>query len=401
MRVDASEAAFLLSPRGSDLLRAAREVRALAPLARRAKLDAIATPDEARAALAQDALRVRAGRKTPLADRLLFTKEALEQASPCEVADDRAERFRGFASVADLGAGIGLDTIALAGRVARVIAVERDPVRAALLRHNVAAAGAAHVEVVEGDALEHPPQAEAAFLDPDRRPDARRTRDPEAFAPPASRWSELGSRYDAMLIKLAPGARDDDGPAPPSEWVSLHGEMREARGGLGAFARADGRRRAVLLPGSVRLEGRGVPWPAPRALAVGSFLLDPDPALVVAGLLGDAALAIGAAPVHPRIAYLVADAPAPFATSIRVDAITPTDAAALRRMAEEHDVGAVEVRTRGVEGGAEDWRRRIRPRGRRPAVVVITRGADDRYLACFAFSAASAAARPSGESGLT
>lgn len=396
--MDRAEADFLLSSRGRELLLAARDLRALEPLARRAKLDARARPDEARAALGQDALRVRAARKTPLADLLLFTKESLEQASPAAVSDERFEKFRPYASVADLGAGIGLDTIALARVVSRVVAVERDPVRAALLRHNVAAACATHVEVLEIDALDAPPAADAAFLDPDRRPGEKRTRDPEEFEPKGSRWSELASHYAAMLVKLAPGARIDEGPAPAFEWVSLDGEMREARAGLGAFAPTSDIRRAVILPNAIRIEGRGAEWPAPVAVRVGDWILDPDPAIVVAGLLGDAANSIGAAPIHPTIAYLVAKAPAPWATSIRVDAITSADAKDLREMAKTHDVGSVEVFTRGVGDGAEAWRRRIRPRGTRPARVVVTRGENDRYLAFFAFSAAAC---PSGESGLT
>lgn len=54
--------------------------------------------------------------------------------------------------VLDLGAGRGALTAALAGRAARVVAVERDPVWAAELR----AAGWPGVEVVEGDALRVP-----------------------------------------------------------------------------------------------------------------------------------------------------------------------------------------------------------------------------------------------------
>lgn len=391
--MDSAEAAFLVSPRGRDLLAAARELRALDPLARRTRLDMHARPHEARAALAQDALRARAARKTPLADRLLFTREALEQGSPARVADERAARFAPYATVADLGAGVGLDTIALAQAGRRVVAVERDPVRAALLAHNVAAAGLAdRVTIVEGDALADPPAADAAFLDPDRRPGDRRTREAAEFEPAPGGWSDLAARYAALLVKLAPGAQPDD-EGPPFEWVSLDGEMKEARAGFGAFARPDRRRRALLLPQGTVVEGEGVDWPPTRAVRVGDWILDPDPAIVLARLVGDAARSIGAAPVHARIAYLVADAPAAFATSLRVDAITSTDAAELRATAAAHDVGRVEVRCRGVEDGADVWRRRIRPVGSRPAAVLVTRGADDRYLSFWSFA--------SGDSGLT
>ena len=392
--MDRAEAEFLCSKRGLALLDAAREFRALDPLARRRHLDARARPEEARAVLAQDALRVRAARKTPLAERLLFTKEALEQASPSPVAEERATRFLRFETVADLGAGIGLDTIALAGARCHVVAVERDPVRATLLRFNVNEANLDdHVTVIEGDAVENPPRADAAYLDPDRRPGNRRTRDPEAFEPPPHVWSDLATHYAALLVKLAPGARPDDDGASPFEWVSLDGELRESRAGFGSFAPSDARRRAVILPGSTRFEGMGADWPIARAPQVGDLLLDPDPAIVVPGLLGDAARSIGAAPLHPRIAYLVSTAAAPWAASLRIDLIASADAKELRDIAAAHDVGEIEVKTRGVEDGAEAWRRRIRPRGTRRATVVITRGPDDRYLSLFSFA--------SGDSGLT
>jgi len=385
--MDVAEARFLRSPRGRELLERARDVRARDPLARRRALDARASPEEARAVLAQDELRARAARKTPLAERLLFTKEALEQASAAEVADERATAFTAFDRVADLGAGIGLDAIALARAGRRVVAVEKDPVRATLLRHNVEAADVGdRVEVVEGDFLAAPPAADAAFLDPDRRPSSRRTRDPEDFEPPRSAWAPLARAYAGLLAKLAPGAKPGAGPCDPFAWVSLAGEMREARAGLGSLAPTAGRRVAIVLPAGARVEGTGIAWPAPRAPRVGDLLLEPDPAVVLADLVGDAAASIGAAPLHPRIAYLLADRAAPWAEArwakaLRIDAIGSTDARELEATAAAHDVGAVEIRSRGIEDPPEAWRRRIRPRGARPATVVLTRGPDDRYLA--------------------
>ncbi len=392
--MDVAEALFLRSARGRELLERARDVRARDPLARRRALDAVASPEEARAVLAQDELRVRAARKTPLAERLLFSREALEQASAAEVADERATVFAAFARVADLGAGIGLDAIALALAGRRVVAVEKDPVRATLLRHNVEAAGVGdRIDVVEGDFVEAPPKADAAFLDPDRRPEDRRTRDPEQFEPPLSTWEPLARSYAALLVKLAPGAKPGPGPCDPFAWVSLDGEMRESRAGLGSLAPIAGGRVAIVLPAGGRVEGTGVPWPAPRAPRAGDLLLEPDPAIVLAGLVGDAAEAIGAAPIHPRIAYLLADvaarwSEARWAKAVRVDAIGSTDAHDLEATAAAHDVGAVEIRTRGVDDPPEAWRRRIRPRGTRPATVVLTRGPDDRYVALWSFASA-------------
>ena len=392
--MDSAEAAFLVSPRGRDLLAAARELRALDPLARRTRLDMHARPHEARAALAQDALRARAARKTPLADRLLFTREALEQGSPARVADERAARFAPYATVADLGAGIGLDTIALAQAGRRVVAVERDPVRAALLAHNVAAAGLAdRVTIVEGDALADPPAADAAFLDPDRRPGDRRTREAAEFEPAPGGWSDLAARYAALLVKLAPGAQPDD-EGPPFEWVSLDGEMKEARAGFGAFARPDRRRRALLLPQGTVVEGEGVDWPPTRAVRVGDWILDPDPAIVLARLVGDAARSIGAAPVHRadriprrRRARRLRDLAPRGCDHLDRCGRTPRDRRRARRRPRRGALRGASRTAPTSGGGGSD---RV---GSRPAAVLVTRGADDRYLSFWSFA--------SGDSGLT
>jgi len=409
---------FLTTDRGRDALEAAHGLRGQEPLARRAALERRGfTAPEIRAALAQDDLRVRAAAKTPLADVLLFTRDGLEQATTATVADDRARRFAPFPSVADLGAGLGLDTIALARAGPRVVAVERDPARVGILRHNVVAAGLAErVTVVEGDAVAAPPAADAAFLDPDRRPGGHRTRDPDRFEPPADAWPALAARYAALLVKLPPATLPPatpplEGGRPPAadaglEWVSLDGEMKECRRGFGALA-LPRPRRALLLPAGTVVEGEGRPWPAPRAPAVGDVLLLPDPAVVVAGLVGDAAAAADARPLHPRIAALVGPRVVPWARGLPIDAVLPADPRAIRRAFDAAGCGEIEVRTRGVEDPAETWRRRIGPpasprAGAPRGAVLVTRGPDDRYVALLSYLAgctgggAAMGARPAG-----
>jgi len=93
-----AELSALLEPLGQEALRTAVELapreedylRHFQALSRR---DA---PELARAALEVAIQRGKAAVKFPFADRLYFTREALEQASPWEVAIYRAGRFRGF-----------------------------------------------------------------------------------------------------------------------------------------------------------------------------------------------------------------------------------------------------------------------------------------------------------------
>src|SRR3990172_10903708 len=70
--------------------------------------------DLARAALEIAILRGEATSKFPFADRLYFTREALEQASSFEASAYRVERFRTSPDLADLGCSAGGDPLALA-----------------------------------------------------------------------------------------------------------------------------------------------------------------------------------------------------------------------------------------------------------------------------------------------
>jgi SAM-dependent methyltransferase len=81
-----------------------------------------------------------AAQKFSLAERLYFTREALEQASSFPVARYRAARYSGFAGVLDLGCSAGGDALALAARLP-VIGVDKDPLRLEMARANLSAAG--------------------------------------------------------------------------------------------------------------------------------------------------------------------------------------------------------------------------------------------------------------------
>ncbi|MEL7675385.1 MAG: class I SAM-dependent methyltransferase, partial [Chloroflexota bacterium] len=126
--------AFLLGPVGSGVLggladQDLSDARTLALLnALRREL----SPEQAGAALTLARLRERAASKFSRAGGMYFTPEALEQASGEIIAGWRARRFAeaGYARVADLGCGIGGDTLALAALPGvGVVGLDRDPLR--------------------------------------------------------------------------------------------------------------------------------------------------------------------------------------------------------------------------------------------------------------------------------
>src|SRR5438874_39120 len=180
---------WLLSADGQALLAEAMAAD-LAESARLQKLERLrrlATPERAAAAYETALLRRRAVAKFSCAHTMYFTREALEQASGETIATYRARRYQPYGEVADLACGIGGDALALA-QVARVTAMDRDPLRLAMAAANVRAYGLLdHVTFVQADLeREQPPAADALFFDPARRAAGRRVFALDAYQPPVA-----------------------------------------------------------------------------------------------------------------------------------------------------------------------------------------------------------------------
>ena len=387
--MDLEALTLLTSPAGRDALDAARVSRAEPPHQRVVRLRKAFGRPVSTAALQQDTLRVRAADRAPDADRMLFDALALEQASAWPVALERAHRFAelGETRVTDLGAGIGFDTLALAQAGLRVRAVERRPLRAALLRQNASALGLAdRIEVLEQDMHDVAPDGGLAFLDPDRRPEGTRTRDMRLFQPAADAWADLLSDYRAAMCKLPPVMTGHLPLMGAQEVVSLRGRVRERRVFLGAWPES-APLRALALPSRSVLEGTRRPWPAPAAPLEGHVLLDPDAAVTVAGLVGDLAQQTGLRPMHREIAYLTGEvaerAPVP-GTWLRIRRILRPRPRELNAWLADEGIGSLELRTRGVAERALDLRKKLTPKGSQSGTLVFTRTAQDDWitLAC-------------------
>src|SRR4051794_28806963 len=159
----------LLTPQGQSAVAAADgpDLTEASLLACHQRLRKQYPEDIARAAVETVRLRRKAADKFSRADRMYFTREALEQSSGEAISRYRARRFGHFKHIADLCCGIGGDLIGLSD-VAHVTAVDADPLRLAMAAENVRAYQRANgVAFVDGDVLTVPlPGVEAAFCDP-------------------------------------------------------------------------------------------------------------------------------------------------------------------------------------------------------------------------------------------
>ena len=144
--MDMSELTALLTPEGLRLLDEVGPIASAGEVAGAvSRLRAAGhSPDLVSAVVGQAHLRTKAVPKFGgFAERMLFTRAGLEQATRLGVAARHAGRMRraGITRVADLGCGIGGDSLAFAGAGLSVVAVDADEVTAAIAAYNLAPFG--------------------------------------------------------------------------------------------------------------------------------------------------------------------------------------------------------------------------------------------------------------------
>ncbi|MGV8846585.1 THUMP-like domain-containing protein [Tessaracoccus sp.] len=332
-------------------------------------------PDLAAAALTQVVLRRKARTKLPRADEMFFTPTGLEQATRHQVALWRAEQFRaaGVDEVYDLGCGIGADSMAFLEAGLGVHAVESDVDTAALASANLALLGGGPVRVTRAQDVDVPDGA-GVFLDPARRTDRGRSWRVEDFSPPWSLVLHHLARDGFCCVKMGPGLPKDIIPEQVrATWVSHHGSVVEASlwNGPGP-ARA-----AVVFPrdGSAPIH---LATKAPRELDVrdiGRFIMEPDNAVIRAGLVSEVAPGHDMWLVHDQIAYLSSDAPlmSPLVDCFEVTTVLPYDARAIRAHIKREGIGTLEIKCRGIDVDPATLRRSLRPGGAHSATLILVR----------------------------
>jgi hypothetical protein len=367
----------LLTAPGAELLDSLRD-QDLSPdtaLALGTRLRESYPPALVAAALAQHELRLAGRAKFSRALDMYFTRAGLEQASAELVARHRQARFAAAGVLADLCCGIGGDLVALAGEH-QVRAVDRDPLHLRMALLNAAAYGVdGSVRPARGDVREADlAGVDAVFIDPARRTEHRRL-GPGASEPPLEWCLGLAGRVPAVGIKAAPGiARDAVPEGWELEFVAAARDLKEAVAWSPSLAGPA--TRATILPGGHTLTPEAGP-PVPVA-APGPFLLDPNPAVTRAGLVGELARKLGAWQIDPQIAFLCTDTAVrtPFARTLQVIDSGPWNQKRLPARLRDLGVGALDIRRRGLAGDVGQLHRQLKLTGSRRATLVMTRVAD-------------------------
>lgn len=374
------------------------------------------SPEAVSFILNQAKLRTRARAKVgERADSMLLTEAGLEQATRTAVASYHAQRFvaAGIGSVADLGCGLGFDSLAFAAAGLSTVSVEIDPETAAFTDYNLRDFPASRVICDDAQALA--PQdlkddagvpVAALWLDPARREvEGKKTTsrlfDPEAFAPPFSHVLKLAATGIPLAVKMGPGLPHEVIPENcEAQWVSHGGSVVEVVLWFNALARPGIKRSALLLaPDPLQPQVlcelvSEEPESDPAETAeLADFLFEPNGAVVRSHLVADLARLTGTYLLDERIAYLTSDRPVshPALAGFRVLATMPIHEKTLKRWVKEEGIGTLTIKKRGVDISPEELRKKLlaggKKKGKKSATLILTRlgeGRDSRRVAIHA-----------------
>jgi hypothetical protein len=346
-------------------------------------------PATVAAVLTQAKLRKRGQAKFgEFADQMLFTEAGLEQASRLRVAALHAGRFRsaGISEVADLGCGIGAESMALASLGINVHAFELDEVTAAIATYNLAPFENVKVEIADVEQLDLS-KFEALFFDPARRElhgpkkaTSQRHFDPANYSPNYNFCIEK-AKTTPTGIKLGPGHDKKQIPeGTEAQWISVDGDLVEMGLWFGKVARDNVARSALLIKGDSKDEitspnSTSVSAPLGR---LGKYVYEPDNALIRSGLIAEFSEPLELTLIAPEIAYLSSDnkISSPWVKGYEVIDDLVFDRKKLKAYVRENNIGILEIKKRGSDISPEELRKQLAPKGEGAATLIVTRVGD-------------------------
>ncbi|ABB24905.1 THUMP-like domain-containing protein [Pelodictyon luteolum] len=349
----------------------------------------------------QIACRKKAAAKLPLLSRspLLYTARALEQASEERAASYMASLLKGRRAI-DLSGGLGIDAFSLAGSFEEVVHVERDPVLSAIACHNMGVLGRRNVECLRGDGRERLASFpdgyfDWIYLDPDRREGAHRNIRLEEGSPDVvSLHDFLLQKAPGVCIKASPALETsrlkDRLPSLASVTVlSVDGQCRATLLILRRQAPLEVERHAVCIRGAGE-EARRFTWrdTGERRVsdAVMEWLLEPDPAILKAGLEGVVAETFGLLFINRSVGYLTAaHRPEGFPGRVfRVVEAALYSGKGFGKFLKRHGIDGAAIQRRDFPLSADAIRARYRLKEDDRRFLFFTRDAEARPLAIYA-----------------
>ena len=395
-RFTAEDLAFLTSAAGTDALRsgdglALRDDTLLADLTRLRH----SAGSHAAAVAETVSLRRRAIPKLgPAAAAWLLTDESLQQATPRPVAEHRAARLAGI-GVHDLTCSIGADLAALSATPAETssetcaVGSDLDELRVMMARHNLRSAGL-DARVFVADALTRTSRGRLGYADPARRDGAGRRIMSVDTMPSIGDLDRVHAGRPPVL-RVPPGL-DYIALARPGEveLVSLDGTVREAV--LWPTELAGPERRASVLRSAGAAEFVSSADPDDCGVTpAGDLIVEPDGAVIRAGLVRHWAARHGLAQLDSHLAYVTGARTPPGYRGFRIREQAGYSERVVAGWIRRDRIGTLEIKQRGTGLVPDDLRRRLRSvltkDTRAAATLVVARiGRDEIAFWCTAES---------------
>lgn len=305
---------------------------------------------------------VQARRAGKLPENWLMDSESVQQATPPVVAAWRAEVLKaaGVEAAVDVTCSIGTELHALANAGLRALGGDLDHQRLRMARFNVPEVPVARMDALRpafvddltsGTLKSGMPRSGVVVADPARRNSSGRIAKLEDLQPPLP---ELMDCYDNLVVKCAPGIdySEFDGHV---EVVSVDGGVKETC--LYSPAILGRGRRAVMMGASSVKETVTSDEPeTDRVGGAGRYIVDPDGAIVRAGLVRQYAARHGLWQLDPHIAYLTGDELPAGVRGFEVIEVVPLKKA--RPALVTLGAKSVEILVRGVDVDPDELRKK-------------------------------------------
>ncbi|MEZ2189540.1 SAM-dependent methyltransferase [Corynebacterium sp. CCM 9204] len=317
----------------------------------------------------------------------LVCHDSAQQATAPQVAAVRskrlAERLGQGARIHDVTCSIGTELPALTAAGLAATGSDIDPVRVRMAAVNTASA------VAVADALAPPLRSggvDAIIADPARRAGGRRITNPRQLLPPLPNLLDACAGIP-VAVKCAPGLDFSDWNGLVS-LVSVDGGVKEACLYSPSLGNGEMREAVVLSTsdaGDTVVDRITDLYPdggdASIAGPPGQYIIDPDGAIVRAGLVRHYAVRENLWMLDDRIAHLTGDRVPVGKTGFPFIEQVPLKR--LRTALRNHGGGTLEILVRGVDIDPDKLRRSLKLTGDRPMTVVITRiGSSGVALVC-------------------
>lgn len=331
--------------------------------------------------LEQVELRRRGREKCARAERMFFTRKGLEQATDEAIASYKASRFRDRESIADLCCGIGGDAMMLAEQASTTL-VDLDEISLIFACENVRRIANQSVVTCACDVNDFSlAEVSAWHIDPDRRVGGKRTAQVDFGSPGIDAIDRLLVQCSQAAIKLAPAAEVPDHWMVGSqrEWIESRGECRQQVVWHGELADSETRTATLLDENGEACSFSGTPTDDFEIAAkVGTFVFDPSPSLMAAGLCHALSNALELQSLNNKTGYLTSDEPIihPHLQAFEIVDEVPLDRRMLKSYLRERGIGRLEIKKRGVDVLPEKLRSELDPRGDGEATLIVTHVAE-------------------------